>query len=60
LLRIATQPDVTTEAELLRRMRNLAGTLQVPEITMTELREQAQREGIDRRLDRLGSLANLH
>jgi hypothetical protein len=60
LLRIATQPDVTTEAELLLRMRNLAGTLQVPEITMTELREQAQREGIDRRLDRLGSLANLH
>ena len=60
ILRIATQPEVTTEAELLRRMRNLAGTLQVPEITMTELREHAQRVGELRRLDRLETLADLH
>jgi hypothetical protein len=59
-LGIATVPDVTTGAELMRRMRNLAGTLQVPEITMKELREHARRVGEGRRLDRLDALADLH
>jgi hypothetical protein len=43
LLSIATQLDVTTEDELMRRMRILAGALQVPEIAIKELREQTQR-----------------
>ncbi|GIH10620.1 hypothetical protein Rhe02_86870 [Rhizocola hellebori] len=59
-LGISTLPEVTTEAELLRRMRNLAGTLQVPEITMKQLREHAQHVGGGRHLDRLDALADRH
>jgi hypothetical protein len=56
-LSIATQPEVTTEDELLRRMRILAGVLQVPEITMKELREQAERESAGGRLDVLAGVS---
>ncbi len=51
-LGIATLPEVTSEAELLRRMRGLAGSLQVPETTMAQLRRHAEGVG-DMRLDRL-------
>jgi hypothetical protein len=59
-LDVSGLPEVTTEAELLARMRNLAGTLQVPEITMEQLREHAQRVGEGARLDRLDALAHSH
>jgi hypothetical protein len=55
-LGIATLPDVTSVAELGARVRDLAGRLQSPVVSLSDLRAHAERTGDDRRLRTLDTL----
>jgi hypothetical protein len=56
-LGIATLPEVMCMEDLQARIRDLAGDLRVPEVSIDELRKYADLNGDERRLNRLTSLA---
>ncbi|MEO3778349.1 hypothetical protein ABGB16_16160 [Micromonospora sp. B11E3] len=56
-LGIATLPEVTCQADLETRIRDLAGNIEVAAVSIAELREYAESKGDERRLSRLLSLA---
>lgn len=55
-LGIATLPEVTCLEDLRTRIRDLANNLQVPEVSIADLRKYAELRGDERRLNRLVSL----
>ncbi len=56
-LGIARLPDVTSVEELEIRIRDLAGKLRVPTVSVADLQVHVRRIGDDRTLDRLAALA---
>jgi hypothetical protein len=56
-LGIATLPEVTCLEDLQTRIGDLANNLQVPAVSIAELRRYAELKGDERRLNRLTSLA---